>query len=285
MVGVILNLSKNTVHAVTPLGGVVEQTVLTSSENPYVIDQDIVIPDGKKLTIKEGCVLLFKPFTGIVVQGMLAVEGTPAQPVVLTSYNDNKYNEKNDMLPNPFDWNGILIHPLAHGAVIRNCVVSFSVYGVKSQTARLDIESGTFRQNGQFNCTVNDKILPAVDNVQFTWKPEGEDLAVIMTSDSTKAKKKERVHTTRRGVRFAGLGLGVLGVGVGTVFLIEDIKSQRIIRKYEEAQRSGQDPPPGSSLDDAAKAYDAYPMQEAVAIASYVLAGIGIAGFTLTFVF
>ena len=283
--GAVIALLWVNIDASTQLGGEIEQTVITSSDNPYIVDQDVLIPDGKTFTIDEGCVLLFKPFTGLVVRGKLLIEGSPSNPVVLTSINDNHYNDKAEMLPNPFDWNGILIHQTADGAVIKNCVISFSVYGVKSQTARLDIESGTFRQNGQFSCTVNDKILPVVDNIQFSWKPPPSDSSVIASTDSTTKKKRDNANRTRRIIRYGGLGVGLVGAGVGTVFLVKDLQSRRIIQEYEEASKAGKDPPPGSTLKDAEKAYDTYPTQEAVAIVSYILGGLGLIGFTLTFIF
>jgi hypothetical protein len=55
------------------------------------------------------CAFLFKPFTGMIVDGSLKAEGTLQNPVVFTTVNDGKYNPNSRQLPNPFDWNGIQV--------------------------------------------------------------------------------------------------------------------------------------------------------------------------------
>lgn len=282
---IIIALLFVSVQAFTQIGGTIATTEFSSDSSPYVVDKDIIIPKGKTLTITKGCVFLFKPFTGIIVHGILEIEGSPAKPVILTSFNDNNYNDQAKMLPNPFDWNGILIHSAANGARIQSCVISFSVYGVKSQTARLNIENGTFKQNGQFHCTVNDKILPVVDKIPFSWKPDIVDEAIIISVDSITQEKEIRIKRTRQIIRYSGLGLTIAGAGMGTIFLIKDMNSRKIVREYEEAQRAGEDPPPSSSLDKTTAAFNRQPTEERVAIASYILGCLGLAGFTLTFVF
>ena len=58
---------------------------LDESGNPFIVEQDIIVPDGHKVVIKEGCVFLFNPFTGLQVLGELQVKGTQENPVVFTS--------------------------------------------------------------------------------------------------------------------------------------------------------------------------------------------------------
>src|SRR5690606_562988 len=93
----------------TLLRGDISDIQFTAEKNPYVIEEDIIIPEGKTIEIKAGCVLLFKPFTGITAEGALIIDGTPKQMVILTSFNDSVYNKSSGQAAAPFDWNGLLI--------------------------------------------------------------------------------------------------------------------------------------------------------------------------------
>ena len=111
------------VNAETHISGDIRTAMLDATGNPYIVDQDVVVPSGKHLTIKEGCVFLFKGFTGINVFGQLTVSGSAKQPVIFTSINDGDFNPKSEQLPNPFDWNGILISREANGCSLHSLML------------------------------------------------------------------------------------------------------------------------------------------------------------------
>ncbi len=116
---------------------------------------------------------LFKPFTGLTVNGDLLVEGTQEHPVIFTSINDGEYNTAAPkQLPNPFDWNGILVQRESGTVSLKNFSLRFSVYGIKSQVTDILIDNGLFRQNGQFHFTIRDKIQYVQDNIPFSYNTE-----------------------------------------------------------------------------------------------------------------
>jgi hypothetical protein len=145
-------------NAGTTLGGSIWGMTLDSAGNPYLVTQNIVVPVGKTLNNNKGCVFLFKPFTGISVDGSIDVNGTREHPVVFTTENDSSYNFNTTQAANPFDWNGIHITDKANHALFRNFLVSYTVFGLKCQTENISIENGVFFQNGQFHFTINEKI-------------------------------------------------------------------------------------------------------------------------------
>jgi hypothetical protein len=119
--------------AETTLSGKIDDMTIDQSGNPFIITGNVIVPSGKKLVIKEGAILLFKPFTGLLIEGSLSVEGSLEKPVVFTSENDTTYNTSPKQFANPFDWNGILITQKAKFVKLSNFVLEYSVYGIKAQ--------------------------------------------------------------------------------------------------------------------------------------------------------
>jgi hypothetical protein len=169
-------------NAGTTLGGSIWGMTLDSAGNPYLVTQNIVVPVGKTLKINKGCVFLFKPFTGISVDGSIDVNGTREHPVVFTTENDSSYNFNTTQAANPFDWNGIHITDKANHALFRNFLVSYTVFGLKCQTENISIENGVFFQNGQFHFTINEKIQWVQEGFPFSYNVR-EEKTVQIKSD------------------------------------------------------------------------------------------------------
>jgi uncharacterized repeat protein (TIGR02543 family) len=156
-------------HAETRLSGTADDTTFTAAGNPYIVEKDFVIPEGHTVVIGEGCRFYFKLFTGITVEGSFKVTGTREYPVLFTSINDSCTPKVSEQLPNPFDWDGIHITPKAGMVELSYFTLVFSTYGIKSQKEPFTIINGTFRRNGSYNCTKGEKILPADDDIPFTY--------------------------------------------------------------------------------------------------------------------
>jgi len=199
----------------TNLSGNIGGMTIEQVGNPFVVSDNLTIPSGKKLVIKEGCVLLFKPFTGIIVEGDLDVEGTLEKPVIFTTENDSAYNHESKQPPNPFDWNGILIGPKAGTVKLSNFDLKYSVYGVKSSKEGFIINNGTFSRNGQFHVTVKDQMEKVVDDVPFNFGKDqvekqgsAKDFAQDKTIHSTGTPFAWRKPTT---VLVVALGMAAIG--------------------------------------------------------------------------
>ncbi|MBD3320729.1 MAG: hypothetical protein GF350_06515 [Chitinivibrionales bacterium] len=272
-------------HAQTPMKGVLTAKVIESSGNPYIIEEDVIIPADKEVTIKEGCIFLFKPFTGMQVKGKLVVEGTSNAPVVFTSINDQEYNPNSQELANPFDWNGILVGRESRGAFMKNFRLRFSVYGIKGQTPSIMIQNGKLRQNGQFHFTINDKIQAVQDGIPFSYGIDRDDEFGDQGGDPGPDKKKKRKGPRgkdpkqKRIFRFASLGIGIAGIGVSAVYGALAAQSHQKLWEISDA--------PIGKYDDSD--FDATQKLRNRRILGSALSGtiglLGITGFTLTFVF
>jgi hypothetical protein len=168
-IGMMFMLLGLPVHGQTSLSGDLSKFTLDSANSPYIIEKDIEVPAGKKVVVNDGCVFLFKPFTGLAVFGSLIVKGTQARPVVFTTINDSLFNKQSRQTANPFDWNGITIDKDAAEVALSEFRLMYSVFGIKSQRRDVVVKNGRFISNGQFHFTIFDKIQYVQDNTPFSY--------------------------------------------------------------------------------------------------------------------
>jgi hypothetical protein len=277
--------------AETHLSGAIGGMTLDSTGNPYFVDKDIVIPIGKQLTVHEGCHFLFNSFTGLSVYGSLKVEGSQENPVVFTSINDTAYNKNEHPLPEPFDWNGLIVDEQSGDVAIKFASLSYSVYGIKSQNPGIRIEQSRFRRNGQFNLTVNGAIQPVPQNQPYSYNeaqpkaPVGTTISVTPTTVTTQSttaipvapKTSDHPISSHTIIRYGSLGIGVLGVVTGSILVAKafDYKHQRDNNAGSSANPAAE----YDRLDGLSKKYNNF---------GGVCLGLGAAGliaFGVTFVF
>ena len=159
----------------TPLSADAEGNyALDSTAGPFIVADEVIVKKGCAMLIGPGCVLLFKSFSGITVEGTLIVNGTREQPVILTSIRDVNNNYRAEDGPAaPFDWNGITISAKAEKVSLSNFLLSYSVFGIKSKNEKIRLDNGLFFSNGQFHFTIDDRIQPVKDNFPYSYNPGG----------------------------------------------------------------------------------------------------------------
>ena len=264
----------------TVLSGPIQTSELNSSGSPYRVDQDVTIPAGKTLAIKEGCVLLFNNFTGLRVEGALSVEGTAERPVIFSSINDGDDNPFAEQLPNSFDWNGITLEQGAN-AFMKNFKVKYSVFGVRSRNPGIQIENGVFNQNGQFNFTINDKVQDVKESSLFSYNTAAnapaQSAAGSVSSNAKSASTKE--PTMQKNVfLYACLAVGVIGAGVGIYY---GVRAGQDTRKLDDLAAN-----PGSGTTaDWDKTEKSKNQSTLLGTIIGGLGGVGLIGFGLTFAF
>jgi hypothetical protein len=197
------------IFAETVLSGKIGGMTLDTTLSPYLIVSDIIVEKGKVLTLKPGCVLRFRPYAGLVVDGSLIAEGSKDRPVIFTSSNDDKYSDSVTVRPQAFDWNGITITRNAKKTKLWNFILCYSVYGIKAQTERVSVNNGVFYSNGQFNMTIHEKIQNVTDNFPLSY--HAEDFP------DSESKSSNGRFAAPILVGIAGLGTA----GVATYFFID----------------------------------------------------------------
>lgn len=258
--------------------------VLHNPGHPYLVIADIEVPQDRMVVVEAGVVMLFKPFTGLHVQGRIEVQGTKASPVVFTSENDQQANPSSQLVANPYDWNGIYVHGDALGSTFDNVKVMYSVYGIMSETRFVRVDPGEFAENGKSNLLIEG--TEHVTNTQaFTYALSTKDATV----DGVPVRILRDPAAPRRNVlRYVGLGLLVLGAGAG---VYETVQASRAgdeldaLSNTDVTSSSGYDNLRYHSSQDWQEASDGRSLSIAGSIAGYVVAALGAVGVTWSFTF
>jgi len=108
-----ITFTQNRFNAVGIAGG--DQTadeLWANTTVPYLVESDVVVKEGAKLTITPGMVVKFAGQVSIYVQGSLDAQGTAAAPLIFTSLNDDTVGGDSDAdgsatPPQPRDWGWI----------------------------------------------------------------------------------------------------------------------------------------------------------------------------------
>lgn len=190
-----------------------------TSDKSYLVVADIFVSPGSSVTIDAGTVFMFESFTGLHVQGSVYVKGDPEKPVVFTSKNDKQYNPNSTVDAAPFDWNGIDIYETAIGTNFTQCIIRFSVYGIRSQTEHLKITNSVFSNNGKADLTIKGEKKDIISNETFSFGlsadtvqtvlPEPEQLAVVdktVKDDPVKAS----IQTPENNKKRSGVGIQIM---------------------------------------------------------------------------
>ena len=69
--------------------------ILTLSDSPYFIENDVLVEDTGELVIEPGVTLKFGPGAGITVRGILRAEGLPDNKIVFTSAGTETERQEN----------------------------------------------------------------------------------------------------------------------------------------------------------------------------------------------
>ena len=69
--------------------------ILTLSDSPYFIENDVLVEDSGELVIEPGVTLKFGPGAGITVRGILRAEGLPDNKIVFTSSGTETERQEN----------------------------------------------------------------------------------------------------------------------------------------------------------------------------------------------
>jgi hypothetical protein len=274
VVSLLIAIGFSVPHGETHLAGEILSATIDASGNPYFVDKDISVAAGKKLTIKEGCVFLFNNFSGLTVLGNLQLDGTLEHPVIFSCVNDAEYNPKSQQIPNPFDWNGIIITKESGSVHLQNFQLRYSVYGIKSQNASMSIQNGIFRQNGQFHFTLNDKIQYVQDNISYSFNAAGESGIVAHGAWNG---KKGKASVARNIIRYGSLAVGVAGIIGGIVYAD---KAQEKYKKLPNMTNYGD-----ITSEQYTNQVNDFKNTETLRNVFFVVGGVGVTGFALTFFF
>jgi hypothetical protein len=249
-------------------------TTISAEKGPYLVTSDIYVPAGKTVVLEPGTVFLFKNFTGLQVQGTLIVKGTAEKPVVFTSENDKRFNTESNLIPNPYDWNGIFIHNDAIGTDLQHVEVAYSVYGINSLTKFFRVLNGIFRENGRANLTIEGQ-AQTVSAEPYSYSLSVKNAAV----DGVPVKILSDPDAPRRNaLRYSGVSVLAAGIVAGAVFTTQWDASKKRMGEVANNLFTYRN-------SDFTAAQSARNTNAALMSAGYVLGFIGACGFCWSFTF
>jgi len=126
--------SRNSVsYYIVPQGfSVSSDTTLTKSKSPYFVNNQLLtVNSGVTLTVESGVVIKFYNDEGLSIQGKIIAQGTTAEPIIFTSFEDDEYggdtnNDATSSSPYPGSWFGVTIDDLAaDGSVFDNTIFRY----------------------------------------------------------------------------------------------------------------------------------------------------------------
>ncbi|CAI2354945.1 unnamed protein product [Caenorhabditis sp. 36 PRJEB53466] len=115
--------------------------IISAQNEPYLINQEVMIDIGQTVVIEPGTILDFAPNTGITVAGRLVMNGTEERPVVVRGQNGNT-------------WRGIVAKPEGVLDVI-NVVSEDASIGIWIDSEKVRVEKGRI-------------VRPAVHGIEIT---------------------------------------------------------------------------------------------------------------------
>lgn len=281
----LASLAPSMLIALTPTSAAAHDTlagplpkVLKAEKSPYLVIEDIDVPLGKTVTIEPGTVLLFKNFAGLQAQGRLIAEGSRTRPIVFTSEFDQKHNPASSMYPNPYDWNGIYIHNNALGSSLSFCTISYSVYGIVSETKFIRVSPAAFHQNGKSNLVIEGAERLA-DDGQFSYELSVKDAAV----DGVPVRiLRDPKAPARNTLRFTGLAATLGGAAAGVLYAIRWNDSQERLNTISSTDF---DNLRIHSATDWQAAHEKRNQSRLMTLGAGLLGALGVVGFSWSFTF
>jgi hypothetical protein len=213
----------------------------------YVVNGPITVKRGKTLSFAPGCIVRFKRYSGIVVEGALKCAGTAGLPILFTSENHRVSSASAADAPAPFDWNGIVAVDSQALIDFHYVHVLYSTFGldVKSSAANIRIVNSVFDENGQFNVRMAGEQLDAKDGITFTYstvEPEQPSTPPVPAPAAPTVKAEQpaeppppAAHEKKGGWKMpVRIGFGALALAGAAGAFYYDSKVRDYQKKYEQ---------------------------------------------------
>ncbi|KMQ52776.1 hypothetical protein CHISP_0545 [Chitinispirillum alkaliphilum] len=265
-------------HAQTYLTGEVKGTL---QRGEYIVTGTLYILSGQSLTIEPGTVIYFEQFSGIKVLGTLICEGTPDNPIVLTSIRERPSQIR--ATPEAFDWNGIEVTNDAIYTSVSQTKIRHSIFGmnIRSPNTSVRIDRVEFLNNGYGSVVREGKIIEVQQNFPFSisWNINGDHLVIKRgdsdTSDSISAPKHPEQRDFSTGKMITRSLTAAVFAGTAALFTYNQIQYSRNRTMYDSKENP-----------QAAQHYrEKYTSNNRWRIIAGSAAMSAVAGFSITFLF
>lgn len=252
--------------------------IVSAKKSPYLVVSDIYIRAGSIVTIEPGTVFMFKNFTSFHIRGVCNANAENSRPIIFTSENDPTYNKSTNLLPTPFDWNGIYLHKDAVGSIFSNVKVQYSVKGIFSETKYIKLTNLIFFENGRSDFVLENE-EKKIDKSPFTYeistidvKKEGVPINVL----------RDEAFYKRNILRYTSLTVAICGGIVAGKAYREWWKSRKSFLEISSKDSLNLSSHYGYEWEDKR---DLYVKKSSYLIGWSLLTAAGLTGFVWSFTF
>jgi hypothetical protein len=162
-----------------------DQVKFSSSSSPYVIEDNLTVPENKTLEIQPGAIVKFDG-AGMEINGKIKANGDTNNKIVFTSISDDEYggdtnNNGTSTFPGPGAWTGLYFID-SSGTELTNTIIR---YGSKASGgwphSALSIKGAIMVDNSDI--TIQDSVIEKALAIGIWLKDSSADIARINVSD------------------------------------------------------------------------------------------------------
>ncbi|MFP4417401.1 MAG: hypothetical protein ACLFSB_09035 [Chitinispirillaceae bacterium] len=265
---------------------------LEPSEHPYKVVSTIVIPREDTLTIPAGTVFLFDEFTGMKIRGTIKVMGKEKKPVVFSSMRDTAY-VNSDLIPAPYDWDGILVEAESHRAIFNFAHIMYSLHGIKVLAPSVQIKQCRFSSNAQSDFVFDEKEYSS-EGEPFSFVREPEKKLVLKTDSDSLDDTDSEAEIPSPILEKAGRGEKIAFRILSSAFLVGGsiyggVKTAPFLDAQGDYNHISEVTSENKQAFDSKKKFDrAYEKRNENLLhmaAGYGLAALGLVGLSISFAF
>ncbi len=125
-------------------GLILQDTVWTLVDSPFVLSNNVTVAPGVTLTLEPGVEVRFGPDFSLVVEGRIVADGTEDRMIRFTS---------NDLAPSEGDWGTILFDETQQSSM-SHCIVEYGTSGITLEDGALIFQNNFVRFNSQNGTTI-----------------------------------------------------------------------------------------------------------------------------------
>ncbi len=145
------------VNATYVEGSIVQDTIWTLANSPFVLSNNVTVYPNATLTIEPGVEVRFGETFWVIVNGRIAANGTESKIIYFTS---------NKLEPDKGDWETILINGTQPSS-LGYCIIEYGTRGIIVEDGSLIIQDSFVRFNSQNGIVINNGNVVVEDNEIF----------------------------------------------------------------------------------------------------------------------
>jgi len=147
----------------------------TAENSPYVVIDNIDVPENTTLTIEPGVIVKFAGYYSIRIYGRLEAIGNVGERIVFTSIHDKEFGvnrQPTTILPTNEDWAGIEFAPSSKDqSKLDYCIIRYSDKAISATTANPTLNHIIIADCKAKNITINGKFVVVMEGNEYNYIP------------------------------------------------------------------------------------------------------------------